>query len=1775
MHNDYTKTKQKSPWIKLTLGVMAILLILGLMPMSSFADETVPQDWEWYKYANNQSNNTVLPENSQIITNPKEADTKWQTKLGEGYAGAPTPPLISKSHIYVAVGSKVAQYSKKTGQETKVSKANKETFNSHLGIPGTVEYAMNPMLYMDGKFFIAITGGRIQCVDANTLKPLWATKYKEGTQNVSNISYAHINGKLFVYGASWKSETENGTFFAVNVDDGKVTKETVEVNGKEHEEYTKDYAWEFTPTESDKKVTGEDNKPRGFYWAGAYANEKYVVVGTDDGLPADKQGRGSSVYSLNAADGKIISKQVGLYGDIRTSICFNGSKIYFASKNGYLYRCPITEAGVIGKPESLKIGEKITATPVVYGDRIYVGVGGANQFYHDSGHGVAIIDGKNALTFKGRVATPGYPQATVTVAPVQKGNVNGAYVYTTYNNKPGGIFYFFDDLESTKFENAKDLYLPDHPEFCLSPISVDRDGTMYYKNDSSFTFAVKKNTAYLDGLNVSDKQESLRVVGRDETIDKYFNAMIRDYHCNVKASADSVEVKPVMGEELVAKISAQSVTPDKKTIGKGKTSNGEAVSIPLAKKGDTEITVRVEKKGTSDSREYKVLLTPVNASAVASHIGVTPKSTQAPWESGSKNKEANMSPEFHSMGDKFATTRNDAMVATDEMSLWIAKENPNSKVQVQPDGDDSNLDKATYDNDKESYPLVDAKDRGSSKAYRVYLKRIEKDKDAKVKVKVTSEDGKSTHEYNITIGVEIYAQSISLNKENIDLEVGKTEQLKVIFNPENTTTKDVKWKSGRRDIASVDDNGLVTAKKVGKATITATNRKSGKKANCIVNVIDPKAQEKYTVEFMHPDGKVEKPKEGNVFQTTSLDKGKFVLKKDGKVLSRPYFDAMVARHEGSSNWNNVWIAEDGTFQGFDVRKVNVKAYEDENAAMAEQVATTFTIDNRKSDLESLHAYVDGKEVSVKNPAKLVGSENGTVVFKGKLKGKDELVDIPYNALRIKSKDKNKGTIQGTNGVFDITTKNGNKEAEYTAKMDDGSGEVSFKAVVEKDIKLTGFKIDYPKTFYIENWNALSGDNYLGLIRSDARDEDKAKYGDKTYSISFTPENASNKKLNWVSNNPDIAVYNPTWGEVITPKKAGKATFTVTSEENPNLKQEVSIDFQYKVPLKSAEPAEKTIKMKSGETKDLKINANPENATEQRFQWSYTKEDGSQKDAGGLTLTSSLFRPSNDVPHTTTHSITANEDGIYVVTGTPMDTTGGAKPITFKVVVGEQKENKAELANSDDLNTDHHLAKTEDGNYIYTKNESTGLSLRIENTNPDRLTAVLMDDETLTKDTDYTVTKGSILLTLKKETLDKLQDGNHKLTVKTEDGDVEVPFVVKTKQQPAPADKTKLNEAITAAEKAKEGVEVSKDGADKDKEAKWVTEAEMRALDDAIKAAKEVQKEELTKDQQKKVDDAVAALNAAKDKFEAAKKAGTKKPAPEEPKYADLTDLNKAIEKAKAAVKDVKTSKDGKDIDKADKWVTPEAMKALTDKTAEAEKLAKSKPTEEKKAEVEKMAAELNKLTEGFKPVAGLKEEAEPTPEEPKYADLTDLNKAIEKAKAAVKDVKTSKDGKDIAKADKWVTPEAMKALTDKTSEAEKLAKSKPTEDKKTDVDKMTADLNKLTEGFKPVAGLKEETKPDPGKKPDKDNSGKTDNGKQEPSKDDSNKGNIKPGNDGKSGNAGKTTNETNNKPDTKPAKTNSGHTAKTGDDAMTVGYGMIAVILAGATYFVVRRRKNL
>lgn len=81
----------------------------------------------------------------------------------------------------------------------------------------------------------------------------------------------------------------------------------------------------------------------------------------------------------------------------------------------------------------------------------------------------------------------------------------------------------------------------------------------------------------------------------------------------------------------------------------------------------------------------------------------------------------------------------------------------------------------------------------------------------------------------------IEVTKISISKIKIELRTGKTKTLKATIEPENATNKKVTWKSSNPKVATVDKNGLVTAKRGGEAVITVA-AEGGKFVTCVVTV---------------------------------------------------------------------------------------------------------------------------------------------------------------------------------------------------------------------------------------------------------------------------------------------------------------------------------------------------------------------------------------------------------------------------------------------------------------------------------------------------------------------------------------------------------------------------------------------------------------------------------------------------------------------------------------------------------------------------------------------------------------------------------------------------------------------------------------------------------------------------------------------------------------------------------------------------------------------------
>lgn len=93
--------------------------------------------------------------------------------------------------------------------------------------------------------------------------------------------------------------------------------------------------------------------------------------------------------------------------------------------------------------------------------------------------------------------------------------------------------------------------------------------------------------------------------------------------------------------------------------------------------------------------------------------------------------------------------------------------------------------------------------------------------------------GKKT---NTETEMEVELQGISLNKKSVELEIGQTVNLIVVYNPEDAEkfAPEVTWESSSPSVAIVE-NGKVTAKQKGHATISAYCGKFY--ADCQVDVI--------------------------------------------------------------------------------------------------------------------------------------------------------------------------------------------------------------------------------------------------------------------------------------------------------------------------------------------------------------------------------------------------------------------------------------------------------------------------------------------------------------------------------------------------------------------------------------------------------------------------------------------------------------------------------------------------------------------------------------------------------------------------------------------------------------------------------------------------------------------------------------------------------------------------------------------------------------------------
>ena len=123
-----------------------------------------------------------------------------------------------------------------------------------------------------------------------------------------------------------------------------------------------------------------------------------------------------------------------------------------------------------------------------------------------------------------------------------------------------------------------------------------------------------------------------------------------------------------------------------------------------------------------------------------------------------------------------------------------------------------------------------------------------------VTIIATATRGSTYATYRIQVtGVSVTGVALDTTSET--LTVGDAKTLIATVSPSNASNQAVTWTSSDETVASVDENGKVTALKAGEATITVTTTDGSKKATCEVTVQEEKEDKTYE-DIATKDGQV-------------------------------------------------------------------------------------------------------------------------------------------------------------------------------------------------------------------------------------------------------------------------------------------------------------------------------------------------------------------------------------------------------------------------------------------------------------------------------------------------------------------------------------------------------------------------------------------------------------------------------------------------------------------------------------------------------------------------------------------------------------------------------------------------------------------------------------------------------------------------------------------------------------------------------------------------------
>ena len=470
-----------------------------------------------------------------------------------------------------------------------------------------------------------------------------------------------------------------------------------------------------------------------------------------------------------------------------------------------------------------------------------------------------------------------------------------------------------------------------------------------------------------------------------------------------------------------------------------------------------------------------------------------------------------------------------------------------------------------------------------------------------------------------------HVTGVSLDKTGLTMEEGAEVQLSATVTPEDADDQSVTWESDTPAVATVDETGKVTAVKAGTAEIKVTTTEGGYMATCSVTVeksavkVSGVSLDQETLELAVGESKVltatVTPENADDLSLTwtSSDPSVATVDKSGKVTAVAAGETTITVKTNDGGYEAecvVTVSED-----LQIRVENVAATISTGMTMKVDVTV---IPETAETPEYVWSSSDPTVATVDENGEIKALTAGTTTIT--VTTADGKAETSF-ALTVVELTIDVSGIEIDQVTMELTEGESKKLAAWVTPMNATNQNISFSsgdedvAIVDKNgvvsavaegttgITATSEDGEFAKTCTVTVTAPVVEVSGVSL---DENELELTVGEEKTLTAVVEPENATNKKVSWSSDNEAAATVDEN-GKV-TAVAAGEATITVTTEDG-GYTDECLVTVQAQtIALTGLKIDPETLELTVGDTTVITAVLQPSDTTEKELLWTSSKPE---------------------------------------------------------------------------------------------------------------------------------------------------------------------------------------------------------------------------------------------------------------------------------------------------------------------------------------------------------------------------------------------------------------------------------------------------------------------------------------------------------------------------------------------------------------------------------------